>query len=133
MRHSLILLILPVLILAGCTSSSGGGGDTTTTPSTGEIGRRTVPGYDVIVSREAGAEAGKYRIDLVGAAPQQVEAWIACCGYDPDAPTIAAETIVGTANAWRVSFPTSGKLWVRITDAAGNLLEVGGDDFPVGP
>lgn len=132
MRHSLILLILAVLILAGCTSSNGGGGDTTTTPATGEVGRRSVPGYDVIVSREAGADAGIYRVDLVGTAPQQVEAWVACCGYDPDASTLAAEAIAGT-NGWRVAVPTSGKLWVRITDADGNLLEVGGDDFPVGP
>lgn len=129
MRHSLIIIILGALIIGGCTSS-GGGGDTATTPSTGEIGRRSVPGYDVIVSREAGAEAGKYRVDLIGAAPQKVEAWIACCGYDPDAPTITAEAIAGT-NAWHVTLPISGKLWVRITDAGGNLLEVGGDDFPV--
>lgn len=133
MRHSLILLILAGLFVGGCTSSSGGAGDTTTTPSTGEIGRRSVPGYDVIVSREANAEPGIYRVDLVGATPQQVEAWVACCSYDPDTPTITGEAIAGVANAWRVTLPTSGKLWVRITDADGNLLEVGGDDFPVGP
>jgi hypothetical protein len=132
MRHSLIIIMLGALLIGGCTSSSGGG-DTTSTPSTGEIGRRSVPGYDVIVSREANAAAGVYRVDLVGAAPAKVEAWVACCGYDPDAATIDAEAIAGTSGSWRVTLPTSGKLWVRITDAGGNLLEVGGDDFPVGP
>lgn len=129
MRHSLLLIILGALIAGGCTSSGGGGASA---PSTGEVGRRSVPGYDVIVSREAGAAAGVYRVDLVGAAPEKVEAWVACCGYDPDAPTLAAEAIAGT-NGWRVTLPTSGKLWVRITDAGGNVLEVGGDDFPAGP
>ncbi|MBA3699993.1 MAG: hypothetical protein H0W78_14185 [Planctomycetes bacterium] len=126
----LIPLALIALIITGCTSS--GGGDSSTPPS-GEIGRRAVPGYEVIVSREATAPAGVYRVDLVGAPPQQVDAWVACCGYDPDAATIPAEAIAGTTNAWRVTLPTGGKLWVRITDAGGNLLEVGGDDFPVGP
>ena len=130
MRHSLIILILGMLIIGGCTSSSGGGGDTTT-PSTGEVGRRSVPGYEVVVSREADAVVGAYRVDLTGAVPQKVEAWIACCGYDPEAATITADSIAGATNAWRVTLPTSGKLWVRITDADGNVLEVGGDDFPI--
>jgi hypothetical protein len=129
MRHSLITLILGALIIGGCTSSSGGGGGASA-PATGEIGRRSVPGYEAIVSRDVSGDAGVYRIDLVGATPQKVEAWVACCGYDPDAATITAEAIADT-KAWRVTLPTSGKLWVRITDAGGNVLEVGGDDFPV--
>ncbi len=124
----LIPIAFIALIITSCASSGGGNSSTSTN---GEIGRRAVPGYEVIVSREATASVGSYRVDLVGAPPQQVAAWIACCGYDPDAVTIPAEAIAGT-NAWRVTLPTSGKLWVRITDAGGNLLEVGGDDFPVG-
>lgn len=131
MRHLLIPFVLATLMVTGCTSAGGGG--STTNSTTGEIGRRSVPGYDVIVSREADAATGVYRVDLVGAAPQQVDAWVACCGYDPDAATIPATAIAGTTNAWRVTLPTSGKLWVRITDAGGNLLEVGGDDFSIGP
>lgn len=127
MRHLLILVVLASLAVIGCTSSGGGGASA---PATGEIGRRSVPGYDVIVSREAGAAAGIYRVDLIGAAPQKVEAWVSCCGYDPDAAPITAEAIAGT-NAWHLTLPTSGKLWVRITDAGGNVLEVGGDDFPI--
>jgi hypothetical protein len=123
----LIPIVLVALIIAGCTSAGGGA----SAPSArGEIGRRAVPGYEVIVSHESGAAVGTYRVDLVGAAPQRVDAWIACCGYEPGAEAIPAEPIAGAANAWRVTLPTSGKLWVRITDAGGNLLEVGGDDFP---
>jgi hypothetical protein len=126
----LIPIALIALIVAGCTSSGGSGSSTSTT---GEIGRRTVPGYEVVVSRDAAAPAGTYRVELTGATPQKVEAWVGCCGYDPDAEALPAEAIAGTTNAWRVVLPTSGKLWVRITDAGGNLLEVGGDDFPLAP
>lgn len=71
----LIPIALIALIITGCTSS--GGGDSST-PTSGEIGRRAVPGYEVIVSREATAPAGTYRVDLVGAQPQQVDAWERC-------------------------------------------------------
>lgn len=129
MRHFLILLAIASLGITACTSSGSGGG--ASAPVRGEVGRRSVPGYEVIVSREVAAAAGVYRVDLIGAAPEKVEAWVACCGYDPDASTIAAEAIAGIANAWRVTLPTNGKLWVRVTDAGGNVLEVGGDDFQV--
>jgi hypothetical protein len=129
MRHLLIPLVVIGLVVSACTSAGGGG---SSTPATGEIGRRSAPGYEVVVSREADAATGVYRIDLAGATPQKVEAWVACCGYDPEAATITADSIAGSANAWRVTLPTSGKLWVRITDAGGNVSEVGGDDFPVG-
>jgi hypothetical protein len=130
MRYHAISALLAALALGGCSSSPDGGGATTPVP--GEVGRRSVPGYDVVLSREAGV--GTYRIDLVGGPPPQaVEAWVACCGYEPDAPATAAQAIAGSASAWRVSVPASGRLWVRITDAGGNVLEAGGDDFPIGP
>lgn len=132
MRTTPIALMLA--LLAGC---SGGGADGPTAgdgaPGGGEIGRRSVPGYEVVVTHEAGAPAGTYRVAINGSpAPQGVAAWVACCGYEPDAATVAAEAIAGSTSTWRVTLPAaSGKLWVRITDGGGNVLEVGGDDFPL--
>lgn len=134
MRH----LLLPATLLLILTGCGGGGGDqaaTSSPPPTGEIGRRSVPGYEVVVVREAGAPAGAYRVEVLGSpAPQQVAAWVACCGYDSTATTVTAEAIAGIPGAWRVTVPTiSGKLWIRVTDAGGNVVEAGGDDFPIGP
>jgi|GEM_PF-3825451 len=124
------MIIVAVLMLAGCGGGGGGGaaggpvgGDTTL------IGRRSVPGMDVALHTTAVVDT--YRVQITGTQPVSMQAWLA---IDPltVGPAVAASPQSGIPGSWTVTLPRSAMLgatcvWVSVVDANGNVSEVGQD------
>lgn len=139
MRSNLILLSACILTVTAC---SGGGGDSgEPTPSTTrDLGSRAVPGYDVRI-RQAGPAVPGQSLDVAmtitlaagSTLPTTVEA--ALSASEPTAWTVAPQAGDGAWH-WTWSAPgtlTDQRVWVRLTDADGNLAQSGPTDFALQP
>lgn len=133
-----ITLLFTMLILAACGGGGGGGGGTLPqTPAPGALGSRAVPGYLLQVDCDG---------DLVAAAQRTIS-----LDLQPDngqlAPTLVEAAVGSTQpNDWVAGIPDSQHLrwtwtltlpsdlanqrvWLRLTDADGNICQSGLDDF----
>lgn len=138
------LIMIPLMLLAGCGGGGGGGGGGDPLPPSGMtvIGNRDLPGYAVHVmadgARVAGSalriettvitEAGQTPPSLVEAAvgSSAPETWLAG-SPDPDR---------SGSWCWTVTLPTvmdGQRVWVRLLDPQLNSIESGVDDFALVP
>lgn len=134
MRHLSMMLVV-LLVLAGCA----GGGDPAAQPPTGStaLGSRAVPGYAIEVRRLPSPDQEfAFRADVAaddgGPAPVLVEA--AVSSTEPVAWT-PGTAVPGSATAWTWSdggpAREGARVWIRITDPAGNQAQSGEGDFAV--
>ena len=142
-------VILSCLVIAGCGAGGGsvgvighGAGDQSSGPAEGRsLGSRGVPGESMTVVRIGSLSPGSectFRADFTpdagGAGPLVVEAAV---GKDRPGTWVRGNAIAGSASSWSwsVAMPsdlTGSRIWMRITDARGNVSESGGEDFALG-
>lgn len=136
--------IFAFLIITGCTSA-GGGDSESSSPDTAVpppvdtvLGTRAVPGFALTVSYPEALIPGTTRTvevhvvpDAESAVATMVEARLSST---PEATWLAGTPVPGSAHTWGWVFTvpadlTHQRVWVRITDAAGNVGETGTSDF----
>lgn len=136
----LAIVIVAVLLCAGCGSGSGSGNANppANTGFANELGTRALPGYTArILSVAAITPGGSLAVEIQltpdsgQTAPSLVESAV---GVEEPVTWIAALPKPGAVNAWTWSGTvpadlTGQRVWVRVSDAEGNVSQSGGQDF----
>ena len=129
------MMIVAALALAGCGGGGGGGGrgGGTVGGAPTLIGTRSVPGMVVAVHTTTVVDT--YRVQITGAQPTLMQAWLASDPLTVGA-TVSAIPQAGSPGNWTVTLPRSSLpsatcVWIRVVDAEGNISEVG-QDFLIG-
>jgi len=145
------IIVIAVLLCAGC-GSGGGNANANANPnpnpnppantgSANELGSRALPGYTARVLSVAPITPGgslaveiQMTPDSGQTAPTLVES---AMGGEEPVVWVAALPKPGTVNAWTWSgtLPadlTGQRVWVRVSDAEGNISQSGGQDFALG-
>lgn len=121
-------LVAVLALTAACSGGGGGGSGPGTGPGTAiSLGEREVPGYKLAVSRDGGLVTLAVTPLDGAAAPASVEALI---GAEADWDlAVAGQDFGGNRYAWTIPTGGTGRVWVRITDAEGDEMESGYEDF----
>lgn len=129
--------ILHVIIGAGIVLLANCAKDTSVNPESiqaTDLGSRVLPGYSVNAKMITSDNETSFLI-TTGGKPSKVEAAVGS-SYDTRSTMVKAEKVAGDVQAFRVAMvlPTGkeqNRLWVKITNDNGAVIESGLDDFPI--
>ncbi len=141
MRTFIILMLTVVLLLLAACGGEGSDGALDQTPSTAALGSRAVPGYLLQVDCDGDLLPATQRsitLDLKPengqAAPTLVEAAL---GSNPPGTWLDGSPSDNHLRwTWTLTLPedlSDQRVWLRVTDAEGNVAESGFDDFALTP
>ena len=150
MKHDILFVLIIVCLLTGCGAGGGGGdsggsgnsGGVTAPGSDRTFGSRVVPGYAIQIEPLGSIRPGTavtVQANVTAEDGQPLPAQIeAAISRDEPTTWVAGSLVVGRNNSWKwsVVLPadlTGQRVWVRITDPAGNMTMTGRDDFPLLP
>ncbi len=138
---TIVIAVIAVLLCAGCGSGSGNANPSANTGFANELGTRALPGYTARVLSVAAITTGgslAVEIQLTPDSGQTVPAMVeSAVGVEEPVTWIAALPKPGAVNAWTWSGTvpadlTGQRVWVRVSDAEGNVSQSGGQDFALG-